>query len=128
MPLIYQNYIFAGMSPYEVKTFSLMCDQPEFSPWEIIFQEGDEGNGMCYIIDYWEVKVMKNGEEITRIGMGDIFGEIALVTDTNRTATIIATEMTKVFSFSKDEFIALAKKSPKYKEIQREILRRIWGK
>ena len=68
---------------------------------------------------------MKNGEEITRIGMGDIFGEIALVTDTNRTATIIATEMTKVFSFSKDEFIALAKKSPKYKEIQREILRRI---
>ncbi|MCH8328722.1 MAG: cyclic nucleotide-binding domain-containing protein [Candidatus Marinimicrobia bacterium] len=65
----------------------------EFKPGEVIFSEGDPGDCM-YIVRRGEIEVIKhlNGEPviITRMGPDQIFGEMALVAQRSRSATVRA--------------------------------------
>lgn len=60
------------------------------------FQKGDtlttEGRGGVgfFVIDEGEAEVTVHGEERAKLGPGDYFGEIALITESDRTATITA--------------------------------------
>lgn len=54
-----------------------------------------------------------------------MFGEIALITNDPRSATIRARAKLKTLALHKDDFLMLAKKSGRFPEIQLEIFRRI---
>jgi EAL domain-containing protein (putative c-di-GMP-specific phosphodiesterase class I) len=60
---------------------------------EIIFKEGDPGNS-AYIIEEGLVEVLVNDLHRTHIGKGELFGEIALIDQQPRTATVRAVENT----------------------------------
>jgi EAL domain-containing protein (putative c-di-GMP-specific phosphodiesterase class I) len=64
-----------------------------FSAGEVIFKEGDPGDN-AYIIDEGSVEVSVSSTQQSRLGKGELFGEIALIDQQPRTATVCAVENT----------------------------------
>ncbi|KAF2904897.1 hypothetical protein ILUMI_01279 [Ignelater luminosus] len=78
----------------------------EFFPAEhIIIRQGDIGD-KCYIINAGSVTVRKDGDEVRKMVYGEFFGQLALLNDTVRQATVTADSPgVECFSLSQSEFI-----------------------
>jgi MFS family permease len=70
-----------------------------------IVREGDHGDRF-YVIESGEVDVSANGEHIGTMGAGDHFGEIALLRDVPRTATVTAKSEVSLRALERDEFLS----------------------
>lgn len=81
-------------------------DKLHYAKGETIFQAGDVGNHL-YIIAKGSVEVVKEGKTITTLKEGDFFGEMALMSQKKRTATIQACEACKILAIKKDDFEVL---------------------
>jgi EAL domain-containing protein (putative c-di-GMP-specific phosphodiesterase class I) len=68
-------------------------NRESFAAGEIIFKEGDSGDS-AYIIEEGSVEVSVSSTQRSRIGKGELFGEIALIDQQPRTATVRAVEDT----------------------------------
>ncbi|KAF8457717.1 camp-dependent protein kinase-like protein regulatory subunit [Terfezia claveryi] len=79
-----------------------------FAPGETIICEGDPGDNF-YIVESGTADVFKTGVEgiLKTYGKGDYFGELALLNDQPRAASIIARTKIKVASLGKDGFVRL---------------------
>lgn len=70
----------------------------------------------AYLILSGEVAVKRHGEEVARLGAGEVIGEMALVNHKLRSATVIAETPLEVLHFT-DEIVAeLAEKIPHFRE------------
>ncbi len=118
-------YIFDGFASEEVAYFLLMSQTQHRKKGEIILNIGDKSNGCAYYIQSGHIKVIREGNEIALLGPGAFFGEIALITDESRTATIEAIDDVQLQVFLKDDFLVLLNRSQHSKEIKWEILRRM---
>lgn len=70
-----------------------------------IVREGDHGDRF-YVIESGEVDVSANGEHLGTMGAGDHFGEIALLRDVPRTATVTAKNEVSLRALERDEFLS----------------------
>jgi NADH dehydrogenase len=82
-----------------------------FEPGQAIFREGDRGDWL-YVVTEGEVEILKGDgvgttTPLRRLGPGECFGEIALVSDRPRTATVKAVIATSVLAVDRDAFQAL---------------------
>jgi NADH dehydrogenase len=82
-----------------------------FEPGQVIFREGDRGDWL-YVVTEGEVEVLKavpgrGAAPVRRLAKGDCFGEIALVSDMPRSATVRAVSSTNVLAVDRDAFQAL---------------------
>ncbi len=78
---------------------------------ETIVREGESGIAF-YIVLSGSCRVEQRGERIGQLGAGDFFGELALIEDHARTATVIANEETECLGFTRWEFTALLDEHP----------------
>lgn len=92
---------------------------------EIVLQEGDSSNWCAYYINSWKVRVLHGKKEIATLTAGWFFGELALITDERRNATIEVTEDAELQVFLKDDFLTLLQQSSHGPEMREEIRRRI---
>lgn len=76
-----------------------------FSPGEIIIIQWTPSDGKWYIIKSWEVSVEIWGKEIAKLWAGEIFWEIALLSEEERTATIKATLPTETIILSQNHLL-----------------------
>ena len=82
-----------------------------FEPGQVVFREGDRGDWL-YIVTDGEVEVLRTvpgrGEQpLRRLGVGECFGEIALVSEKARTATVRAVSATSVLAVDREAFQAM---------------------
>jgi phosphoenolpyruvate synthase/pyruvate phosphate dikinase len=82
--------LFAGLSDDEVDRIATLCKARRFAPGDVVIREGS-GGASFYVIDSGEASVSIRGDEVATLGPGDHFGEIALIDEGARTATITAT-------------------------------------
>ena len=87
-------WLFSGLSQDQLDAISSFTFRATFSPGELIVEEGRTGN-RCYVIMAGEVEVVKGlGAESQRVlarrGSGEVFGEMALLGEWPRTASIRA--------------------------------------
>jgi MFS family permease len=71
----------------------------------VVFREGDHGDRF-YVIDGGDAIVERGGTVVRELGAGDCFGEIALLRDVPRTATIVARSDLQLRSIDREHFLA----------------------
>lgn len=77
------------------------------TPGEVIVREGDDGDSY-YVIESGSVRVTQRGVELRTMGPGDGFGEIALMQNVARTATVTALEPCVLLTLGQRDFLAVA--------------------
>jgi NADH:ubiquinone reductase (H+-translocating) len=87
-----------------------------FEPGQVIFREGDRGDWL-YVVTEGEVEVVRSvpghGEApVRRLGVGECFGEIALVSDVARSATVRAVSATNLLAVDREAFQAMFASMP----------------
>ena len=75
-----------------------------------IVSEGRGGHGFHLVLD-GAVRVQRKSKQLT-LGPGDFFGEMSIIDEGPRTATVTASEPTQVASLSSAEFRVFAKQHP----------------
>ncbi|HWW60564.1 MAG TPA: cyclic nucleotide-binding domain-containing protein [Thermoanaerobaculia bacterium] len=95
----------------------------------VIITEGQPGSSM-YLIVSGEVKVYTRGSAtgapvyLARLGEGDFFGEVSVLTGKPRTATITASQRTELLRLDKDKLDAVLAKSPGIRKVMDEFYRK----
>jgi NADH dehydrogenase len=97
-----------------------------FEPGQVIFREGDRGDWL-YVVTEGEVEVLRTtpggGEQpVRRLGVGECFGEIALVSDAARSATVRAVSATNVLAVDREAFQAMFASLPPLKGFVEQLI------
>jgi CRP/FNR family transcriptional regulator, cyclic AMP receptor protein len=88
--------LFSTLDEKDLESLSEEFNERRFSAGEKIALEG-EGGLMFFVVESGEASVEVHGEEVTRIGPGSAFGEIALIDRRPRTATVTAISDLRTF-------------------------------
>jgi CRP/FNR family cyclic AMP-dependent transcriptional regulator len=116
--LIKRVPLFASCSKHELEEIAHIADEIDLSEGKEMTREGSRGREFFVLLE-GDADVTKNGQSINKLGAGDFFGEIALVSDTPRTATVTATTPVRTLAITDRSFRRLLDESP---EIQRKVL------
>jgi CRP/FNR family transcriptional regulator, cyclic AMP receptor protein len=116
--LIKRVPLFASCSKHELEEIAHIADEIDLSEGKEMTREGSRGREFFVLLE-GDADVTKNGQSINKLGAGDFFGEIALVSDTPRTATVTATTPVRALVITDRSFRRLLDESP---EIQRKVL------
>jgi CRP-like cAMP-binding protein len=81
--------LFAGLDDRELGQIAASMKERRFAAGDTMTEEGSGGAGF-FIVEDGEADVSVDGQSRGQIGPGDYFGEIALLTGSDRTATITA--------------------------------------
>ncbi len=105
-----------------------MIFSKKYTTGEEIFRMGDHGSN-AYFIESGnvEVSITRDGEKIViaELGVGELFGEMSMIDDAPRSATVTATEDTEVIVIQRSRFIRpLTSASPMMNLLLRVVLRR----
>jgi CRP/FNR family transcriptional regulator, cyclic AMP receptor protein len=109
---------FAGLSRRDLLELAKVSEDMEVEEGKVLTREGQSGSEFFVIVD-GEVSVTKNGQEIRTLGPGDFFGEIALLEDTPRTATVVAKTPLRFFVLTRRSFRSLLAHQP---ELEQKVL------
>jgi len=115
-PSLLQNvYLFKELTPSELERVNAISRLESFSPGEEIFSEGDSAHSL-YVIKFGTVKVKHAGRgeaiDVTTLGTGSHFGEMAFLDGEKRSATVTAVEKTDLVSIGFDELRKLLDEDP----------------
>jgi CRP/FNR family transcriptional regulator, cyclic AMP receptor protein len=95
--------LFSGLDPRELETISRTVHERTFNAGDTVAEEGQGGVGF-FVIKSGEAKVTVGGDEVRRLGPGDYFGEIALISEGSRTATVTAESELQCYGLTPWEF------------------------
>jgi MFS family permease len=103
--LLRANEIFAPLPPPAVEHLARELVPREVEAGTTVFRQGDAGE-LFYVVESGRCEISIDGEKVREAGPGGAFGEIALLRDVPRTATVVAVRHTRLLSLERDQFIA----------------------
>jgi CRP/FNR family cyclic AMP-dependent transcriptional regulator len=116
--LIKHTPLFANCSKRELQEIAHIADEIDLREGKEMTRQGAPGREFFVLLE-GEADVTKDGRRINLLSPGDFFGEIALVSDTPRTATVTATTPVRALVITDRSFRRLLKDQP---EIQSKVL------
>ena len=72
-------------------------------PNELLFNQGDEGN-CAFLINQGNLDVIVDGKKVENLFEGELFGEMALILNQKRSASVIAKSSTELIEITKASF------------------------
>ncbi|MDP9237789.1 MAG: cyclic nucleotide-binding domain-containing protein [Chloroflexota bacterium] len=95
--------LFRKIPPAQLDLLIARFEPRTLAAGETLFRQGDVGDRF-YVLTAGALDVKRGGRQIARLAPGEAVGEIALLSDTPRTATVRAVEPVELLSLSKDDF------------------------
>lgn len=106
-----RSTLFEGLSRKQLLQLARVSEDLEVPAGKVLCKEGEVGQEFFVIID-GEVEVTKDGKRLaTRTG-GEFFGEIALLADTPRVATVSTLTPLRFFVLTRRDFRQLIRDNP----------------
>ena len=103
--------LFRDVPVKALKRLARISRDRDFADGDQIVSEGDEGVGF-YLIHSGSVDVTRGGSPLTTLGPNDYFGEMALLDNHRRSATVTARGPVQTFAMLRSDFIAEVESSP----------------
>jgi CRP-like cAMP-binding protein len=117
--------LFARLGTEEIQRLGQLTDEVDVPAGKVLMRQGELGAEM-FIIAGGRVAVERDGRSIAERGPGEIFGEIALLSEVPRTATVTAIEPCRLFVIGHREFHALMGELPSFRlQVLESLARRI---
>jgi cAMP-dependent protein kinase regulator len=95
--------ILSSLTPYERSKIADALETQKFAPGDTIIHEGDPGHSF-YLLESGEAAAYKGTEKVLSYNKGDFFGELALLNDAPRAASVVAVTDVKVATLGKNAF------------------------
>jgi CRP/FNR family cyclic AMP-dependent transcriptional regulator len=109
--LLKSTPLFAGCSKSELRELAKTADELDLREGTVLTREGRPGREFFVLIE-GTATVTKKGKKIADLGPGDWLGEIALITDSPRTATVTATSPVDVLVITDRRFRSVVETMP----------------
>jgi len=103
--------LFADLSARELKQLAGVAKSMTYRPGTVVVEEGTPG-GRFFAVQAGTAKVLVGGRTRATLGPGAYFGELAVIDDGPRTASVVAIDTLEVWSIAEFNFRALIKQSP----------------
>jgi CRP/FNR family cyclic AMP-dependent transcriptional regulator len=103
--------LFANCSKAELQRIASLADELDLGDGATLIREGERGREFLVVVD-GTVTVTKRGKKIRDLGAGDFIGEIALISDVPRTATVTATSPVRLLVVTDRAFRGLIDEMP----------------
>jgi CRP-like cAMP-binding protein len=115
--------LFAGVAPAKLKLLAFASDRVSYRTGETLFRQGDPGDA-AYVILEGRADILAEADagqiKIAELADNAIVGEIAILCDVSRTATVRAAAPLEALRIRKDDFLKLL---ADYPDMMFEILR-----
>jgi CRP/FNR family cyclic AMP-dependent transcriptional regulator len=114
-----QAPLFDGLSKKELTELARRSEDMELDAGTVLCKEGEIGQEFFVIVE-GEVEIKRKGRRLGTRGAGDFIGEIALLEDMERTATVTAKTPLRVFVLTRPTFQHLVNENP---VVERKVMR-----
>jgi CRP/FNR family cyclic AMP-dependent transcriptional regulator len=111
--------LFEGLSRKELVQLARMSDDLEVPAGRVLCREGDRGREFFVLVE-GKVDVARKGRRVATLGAGDFLGEISLLEQTPRTATVTAKTPLRFFVLTPRDFRQVVDENP---SVERKVLR-----
>tara|TARA_B100001093_G_scaffold207894_1_gene199804 strand:- start:3196 stop:3660 length:465 start_codon:yes stop_codon:yes gene_type:complete len=127
--LLRKTPLFENVELSKLKLLAFTSERLIFQPGQVVFKQGEFGDAAYFILN-GEARVTVEGPsgelELAIVRAHEIVGEIAILCDAPRIATITAANELTTLRISKDLFLSLIEEFPKVAiEVMRELARRL---
>jgi CRP-like cAMP-binding protein len=115
--------LFAGVAPSKLKLLAFTSDRVSYRAGDLLFKQGDPGDAAYVLLSGSADILVGNGNDqikVATLESNSIVGEIAILCDVARTATVKAAAPLETLRIKKDQFIRLLAEFP---EMAVEIMR-----
>lgn len=100
-----------NLSPSEVQAIIPLLKPLQVEPGTLLCREGEAGNAM-FIIVRGEAEIYKGQQLMALLGPGEMFGEMALLTGEERSASVVARTAMELYELDRSDFEAMLTRSP----------------
>ncbi len=104
--------LFSGLSQRQLRQLARYAKERSFRPGTCVVSEGTMSGVGFFIVAEGEATVSVEGAEVARIGPGDHFGELALISGEARSATVTADTRLRCHVIAFWDFRKFAKSNP----------------
>lgn len=117
--------LFADLRQRELEQVAQLVDEVDLPAGQVLMREGETATQM-FMIASGEALVERGGLEVARLGPGSHVGELAIVAEGPRTATVTLTEPGHLFVLAHREFHSLMDDVPAVRDcVMNEVARRL---
>jgi CRP-like cAMP-binding protein len=116
--LIKRVPLFSHCSRKELGMVAQIADEIDLPEGKTLMKEGDRGREFFVLVE-GSADVVKSSRKVNTLGGGDFFGEIALVSQRPRTATVRTASPVRVLVVTEQSFRSLLDRAP---DVQRKVL------
>jgi CRP/FNR family cyclic AMP-dependent transcriptional regulator len=103
--------LFGGVRQEDLAAIAERAIEVDFPTDHVIARQGEIGTGLFVVIE-GTVRVVRDGEELARLGAGEFFGELSVIDGLPRVAQVIAIEPTRCLALASWEFERLVLDNP----------------
>ncbi|HEX4719036.1 MAG TPA: cyclic nucleotide-binding domain-containing protein [Thermoleophilaceae bacterium] len=111
--------LFEGLTDKELAEVAKRSEDMDFPAGKVLCREGELGSEF-YVIMEGEAEVTRHGRNVATQGSGSFFGEISLVEDVPRNATVTAATPVRCFVLTRGRFLHVL---DEYPGVERKVMR-----